>query len=139
MIDPAKIRMLEQSHVFRFAMVGGTGFLTEALVIWLGTTFLGMGVIAVRVPSFILAVLVTWYLNRSYTFDMAHKTFRESFPPYVAANSVGLGLNFLSYTAAALVFPVMQQWPILLLAVGSLVGMGFNFCAAKFFIFKKHD
>ena len=139
MIDPAKIKRLEKSHFFRFAMVGGMGFLTEALVIHFGTTYFGMGVIAVRVPSFILAVFVTWYLNRSYTFNMRHKSFRESFPPYIAANSVGLGLNFLSYTAIALVFPSMQPYPLLILAIGSFVGMGFNFCASNFFIFKHHD
>lgn len=139
MLDPATIKRLEKTHFFRFGVVGGTGFLTEALIIWLGTTFWGIGVIAVRVPSFILAVLVTWYFNRSYTFNMKHKSFRESFPPYVAANAAGLGVNFISYTAAALIFPVMQQWPILLLAAGSFVGMFFNFCASKFFIFKESD
>lgn len=130
------IKKLKDSHFLRFCVVGSVGFLVDGAVLQAGISFLGLGIIVARIPSFMVAVLVTWYLNRTFTFRQPEKGFRKSFPAYIAANAVGLSLNFGSYTACSFLFPAWAQWPLLFLAVGSVVGLSFNFAASKFWIFK---
>ncbi|MCB9991893.1 MAG: GtrA family protein [Rhodospirillales bacterium] len=115
----------------RYCLVGGIGFCTDGGLLQLGIHLMGWGVIVARVPSFLIAVLVTWYLNRGFTFRKQHISFRESFPSYIAANAVGLAINFGSYSAGVLFSPFMAQYPLLPLAIGAVLGMVFNFFAAR--------
>jgi putative flippase GtrA len=115
----------------RYCLVGGIGFCTDGGLLQAGIHLLGWGVIAARVPSFLTAVLVTWYLNRRFTFRKTEVSFGKSFPAYIAANAVGLAINFGTYSAGVLLSPFMAQWPLIPLAIGAVLGMIFNFFAAK--------
>jgi len=116
----------------RYCLVGVIGFCTDGGLLQAGIHFMGWGVIVARVPSFITAVLVTWYLNRGFTFRAQHKSFRESFPAYIAANAVGLAINFGTYSAGVLLSETLAQYPLVPLAVGAGLGLIFNFIAAKY-------
>lgn len=115
----------------RYCAVGAAGFCTDGGLLQLGIHVFGLGAIVARVPSFAVAVLVTWYLNRGFTFRMQSRSFRESFPAYIAANAIGLAINFGTYTAGVLFSPFMAQYPLIPLAIGAGIGMVFNFLAAR--------
>ena len=129
--------MIVNNMMFRFAMVGIVGFCTDAGLLHIGINIFGFGPIIARIPSFTIAVLVTWYLNRKYTFGIPDKSFTESFPPYLSSNFVGMLLNFGIYSFAILWMPdSLGRYPLLALAVGAAVSMVFNYVISRYFIFK---
>lgn len=115
----------------RYCVVGTVGFCVDGGLLQAGMHFLEFGPLVARVPSFLIAVIVTWYLNRTYTFRKPTLSFLKSFPLYITANAVGLGINFGTYTAGVLTFPLMAQWPLIPLAIGSGLGLVFNFLSAR--------
>ncbi len=129
---------MDAKRFIRYCIVGGIGFCTDGGLLQAGIHLLGLGPLAARAPSFLTAVLVTWYLNRGFTFRMKHKSFRESFPAYIAANAAGLAINFGTYSAGVLLSDTLAQYPLIPLAVGAVIGMAFNFFAAKW-IFRDQD
>ena len=129
-------RKLTRHLFFRFAMVGGVGFCVDGGILQFGLSVLDWGPIVARVPSFFAAVLTTWYLNRSYTFEIPHKSFIETFPGYLSANFVGLLLNFGIYSAAVIWLPdTLGKYPLVALAVGGIIAMFFNYAISRHFIF----
>lgn len=122
-------------RLIRYGIVGVVGFCTDGGLLQAGIHLLDLGVIVARIPSFTVAVLVTWYLNRGFTFQAQHKSFKESFPAYITANAVGLAINFGTYSAGVLLSPFMAEYPLIPLAIGAGIGMVFNFIAARW-IFK---
>lgn len=120
-----------RKRFFRYCLVGAAGFGTDSILLQAGIHFLGLGVLTARVPSFLAAVLVTWYFNRGFTFRAEHKSFLESFPVYIAANAIGLAINFGTYSAGVLLSPFLANWPLIPLAAGAGLGMIFNFFSAR--------
>lgn len=120
----------------RFFVVGTIGFLVDAGILQFGMMAFGLGPLMARVPSFLVAVLITWILNRNFTFKANHKTFRESFPLYLSTNAVGIAINFAVYTGVVLAVSFLATWPVLALAIASIAAMFFNFAAAKFVVFR---
>lgn len=122
---------------FRFCLVGAAGFCIDGGLLQAGIHLLGLGVIAARVPSFTAAVLATWWMNRTFTFRAAGKSFRNSFPPYVAANAVGLALNFGIYSAGVLFSETLAAMPLAALGIGAVLGLAFNYAASRLWVFGK--
>lgn len=110
----------------RFAGVGAVGFAVDAGIL-AGGLSVGLPAWAARVPSFVLAVGATWALNRRLTFRTgAVPTLRE-FGAYLAAMSVGLGVNYATYLAG--LFAGLS--PLIALCVASGVALVVNFLAAR--------
>ena len=55
------------TQFFRFALTGIAGFAVDASIVWLLTQFRINAIIAQGI-AFSVAVTVTWWLNRKYTF-----------------------------------------------------------------------
>lgn len=134
---PEFIKTLANTSFFRFCIVGTLGFVTDAVVLSLVLRLSDWGPVTARIPAFIVAVLVTWYFNRGFTFKAHDTAFIKSFPTYLASNSIGLAINFGCYTGGVMAFDILGAYPVLALAIGSIVALFFNFAAAKLFIFKK--
>jgi len=121
----------------RFLVVGTLGFLIEAAILFLFNGILGLGPLLARIPSFSVAVLATWWMNRRYTFAAKDMSAKQTLPAYISSNMVGLGFNLSVYSVAVLQIPLLHAYPILALAAGSVAGLFFNFTASKFFVFRK--
>ncbi len=126
---------------------------THAALLWFGVS----GVLALaqgalghyggRLLSFWAAATFTWGFNRWVTFGGARAQARsdaqggqpESTPmpiwreylSYFGSMAVGGALNYGAYAAAVSTLPLVHTHPSLGVALGSLVGMGFNFLAAR--------
>ena len=119
-----------------FLVVGGIGFIVDATILAVLIHGYGWGDYTARVVSFSVAVTVTWYLNRRYVFS-ARKTLdrRSEYGRYLAVQLTGMAINFLVYSLCIASSEIMDQWPVLALAVGSAVALFFNFAGARLFVF----
>lgn len=101
-----------------------------------------------RALSFWAAATFTWLFNRVVTFARARRAHRalavdgageapaampiwREYLSYFSSMAVGGALNYGAYAAAVACVPLVHAHPGLGVALGSLVGMGFNFVAAR--------
>ncbi|WP_413282971.1 GtrA family protein [Vibrio sp. MA40-2] len=67
-------RLIRCHQQFSFLLVGGSAFLVDSLVFWLLFTLAEVGIYIARIVAFSVAVLITWYGNRTFTFKARQKT-----------------------------------------------------------------
>jgi putative flippase GtrA len=119
-----------------FALIGGIGFLVDALVLALLVHGHGWGKYSARFVSFAIAVTVTWLLNRNFTFaDNRTSNRRSEYTRYITVQITGMGINLLIYSLCIETSAVMDRWPVIALAVGSAVALIFNYVGARIFVF----
>jgi putative flippase GtrA len=92
--------------------------------------------------SFILANLNSYIWNKYWTFqkDSTEKTGSE-FTAFFAVSIIGFVIN-LSVASSIFALPALggldlKQWGTAAAAIGSIVGLAWNFLGYKFFVFKK--
>lgn len=120
----------------RFSLVGGVGFLVDAGVLYLCLHGAGMGLYGARLVSFLAAATTTWYLNRRLTFvgsDTAAPV--RQWARFLATNGVGGLINFAAYSLVVMTWGGAGLVPLLGVAVGSVIGLGFNFTASRWLVF----
>ncbi|MDR5765967.1 MULTISPECIES: GtrA family protein [unclassified Caballeronia] len=120
-----------------FAVAGTVGFLVDIAVLYLMLAC-GLGYFAGRAISFIAAVVVTWQINRRFTFDAeAPGGLWREWWRYLVAMSAGGVVNYCAYTAVVLLLPKTHYLPVIAVAAGSICGLGVNFLSSKFWVFKQ--
>jgi putative flippase GtrA len=122
------------AQFLRFAVTGVIGLVADVGALYTALA-LGAGPYAGRVLSFLVAVLVTWRINRRYTFAPSGSQWMEWWR-YLGAMSGGALLNLGAYTLVLWLLPPAPWTPALGVAAGALAGMVVNFLSAKFFVFK---
>jgi putative flippase GtrA len=130
LVDPAFIR---------FGLVGAAGFTIDAIILH-GLVHAGMNYFGGRLVSFAIAVVCTWQMNRSFTFrtPSAHGTFKEA-ALYVGVQCAGGAANIGVYTAAILLMPVLKDWLLVPLAMGSGAGLCLTFIGSKHLAFRERE
>ena len=122
-----------------FALVGCAGFATDALLFLLLTRGLGVPIYPARVLAFIPASVVTWQLNRHLVFrtgDAPHRR-RDEYLRHFSVQSLGIAVNFASFTLAVETGLGRGNAQLLPLAIGSLVAMVFNYLGSRRFVFRR--
>jgi putative flippase GtrA len=120
----------------RFVVVGGVGFLVDGSVLTLLVAW-GLNIFVARAISFLLAVSCTWLLNRRWTFarNLRPPTSSEGLA-YLTTQIFGALINLTVFIMLLNFFPHLQEAPIIPLAFGSAIALGFNFFVSKFWVFK---
>jgi dolichol-phosphate mannosyltransferase len=123
---------LEMMH---FALVGATGVLVNLLVLTL-LTHLGVGVKAAVALAIAVSIVSNFLLNRRLTFWYARdRNVWKQFAGFVAACTLGAAVN---YVCTLYIAHRYAQLPLQVASLaGVLVGLGFNFLANRFIVFKK--
>ncbi len=123
-------------QIMRFGAVGGVGFIVDGSLLAL-LIRAGVDPYLARALSFPIAVVVTWLLNRNWTFrDTRDASRKGQFRRYFAVQVVGTLTNYGVYSAFITVFgkdPAMIFWGF---ALGSLIGSAVNFCGARYIAFR---
>ncbi|HEY9035711.1 MAG TPA: GtrA family protein [Pseudomonadales bacterium] len=121
----------------RFAVVGGCGFVVDAAVLAVAVHGYGMGPIAARIISFSVAVMVTWLLNRTFTFneETMHGPTRE-LVLYVLVSVTGFASNFTVYAALIYAFEWAAQYPVVALVPSSLLAAFVNYLGSARIAFR---
>lgn len=126
----------DHQELLRFSLSGVAGFLVDAGVVWL-LTHDGTGPILAQCVAFAVAVTVTWWLNRRFTFARhASPHLLREWAHYVAANALGAVVNNGVYVLLVLTVTLMARIPVLAVAIGSLAGLAFNFTASRAWVFR---
>jgi putative flippase GtrA len=131
--------MIAFRRLISFAWVGAVGYLVDLLVLLLLVHFFLFSVYWSRLPSFSTAVVVTWILNRNWTFsDVAGDMpkWRE-FKLYLYCQSIGMGINLFTYWFILAQVPWASSYPAFPLTIASVIAMLFNFFALNHWVFQK--
>lgn len=92
-----------------------------------------------RSISFAIAVLITWYLNRTKVFvsevDAALNKGVEC-GRYLAVQIVGSLINLFVFMLIISVYPFMKTIPMIPLFVGAFFGLIINFTGARYWVYK---
>lgn len=124
----------------RFAFVGALGFVVDLAVLWVGIELLGLGPYAARAVSFALTVTFTWALNRELTFGdrKAHGAagMAREWARFVAANSIGLAVNYAVYAALVGWGTGWLASPYIAAGCGAVAGLVFNYAASTRMVFR---
>jgi putative flippase GtrA len=120
----------------RFSVIGALGFVVDAGALALLIAG-GVDLYLARLISFPLAVTVTWYLNRVWSFrgSATARPARE-YAGYVAVQTVGAAVNFAVYVLSLrLLFAEQPDRAVPALALGSAVGLILNYLGARWLVF----
>ena len=122
------------SEFLRFLVVGALGFIVDAGVLLALVHAGGMSPVWARIPSFLVAVTVTWWLHRDFTFGIASHTrpsLRE-WIKFVIANGLGNGANLGIYWALIL---LLDTRLLAALVVASVAAAGINYAMSARWVF----
>ena len=121
----------------RFGVVGAIGFVVDFLVLHTLTGLAGINPFIGQAIAFPLAVLVTWPLNRLWTFKDAGQDGRlRQGAVYFAVQCAGFAANYVVYSAALLTVPWLQHWLVIPLALGAALGLCVTFAGSKHLAFR---
>ncbi|MGB3876278.1 MAG: GtrA family protein [Shinella zoogloeoides] len=120
-------------RVLAFAVVGGVGFLTDAGVLALLLRATPLGPFSARILAIAAAMLVTFWLNRSFTFGRSDRGLAVEGARYGGVGISAALLNYAVYSAILLAFPAL--WPVLAVAIASIVAMVWSFLGYSRFVF----
>ncbi|MGZ8408264.1 MAG: GtrA family protein [Caulobacteraceae bacterium] len=124
----------------RFAMVGVAGFATDAVILHLLVRAGGLNAWTARLISFPIAVLVTWALNRAFTFKTSGQDGRaREAALYFTVQGLGGAANLAVYSISLLLVPVLKVYLLIPLALGSAVGLCVTYLGSKHYAFKRAE
>ncbi len=124
-------------QLIRFGFVGTIGFIVDALILLILAKFLNFDIAVSRFFSFLSAVLVTWILNRTFTFNVKnnHSKKRE-YLYYLVIQSIGAFFNYSIFIFLIKNNSFFEEYLIITLAIASLTTMFFNFINTRIFIYR---
>ncbi len=133
-IPPAHVALLAQ--FMQFGVVGVIGFVVDTAVVY-----------ALRAPAglyvggavaYVVAVTVTWWVNRVWTFRSTTDIgpMRRQWMRYAIVNIPGLFLNLGTYFALIAGSRLCAAYPVLAVAAGAVAGMFANFTLSRTLVFR---
>ncbi len=123
----------------RFLVVGTGGFAIDAALTLLLSRGSGLDPLIARIPAFLAASAFTYSVNRRWTFAARAPAWLRGWIHYVTVTGVGAVLNYVTY-ALVLVLLGTSSLPTLVgVALGSIVGLGFNFTLSDRVVFQRQD
>jgi putative flippase GtrA len=118
-----------------FTIVGAVGFAVDALVLAACIHVLGLPPTWARIPSFLCALMATYFGNRFFTFAQGKQPAAARFFHYVAASGFSNVLNLAVYALALALLPPLTFVPFAALVLATAVSMGASFCLYSTFVF----
>ena len=134
--DPRIVETMPNRRLVRFAVVGSAGFLVDASVLSILIQLADMDLYSSRTISFLLAVSLTWYLNRTWTFGTTkNKRQGKEYIRYTLVQVAGALINLGVYVYCIETVEQMARYPVIPLAIGALTALVFNYFFSKKLVF----
>ncbi len=126
------------SHLVQFLAVGASGVLVNLSVLMLLTRLLTTPKPLAVAAAITLSMASNFMLNRRFTFSYARdQSIVKQFFGFCTACSIGAGVNFIT---TMLVHSAAPDLPLEVAAIaGIAAGMGFNFLASRFVVFRSQS
>lgn len=124
------------TQILRFGAVGAVGFVVDGGLLWFFLS-LDLSPYLARALSFPVAVLVTWALNRNWTFAVTEGASRKAeLQRYFGVQIGGNLTNYAIYSVILAFFGTASATVFVAFAIGSFTGSCLNFIGARFFAFR---
>lgn len=123
------------TQILRFGAVGAVGFVVDGGLLWLFLSF-DMSPYVARALSFPMAVMVTWALNRNWTFRTTRRRNEGQFRRYFGVQVAGVLTNYAIYSLIIGFFGSASMTVFVAFIVGSFIGSCLNFVGARFIAFR---
>lgn len=107
--------------LFWFVAAGGTGFAVDAGSLTLLVHFTLLNPFIARILSIALAMLATWLINRTLTFNKSQHSTSAEAARYAAVAILTALINFGIYSGVMLLWPLL--WPAIAAAFATGVTM----------------
>ena len=131
------MRRSSVKQLLTFCLGGFIGFVVDAGVLQILVVLLHWDRYSARLISFLCAATATWIFNRSVTFKGPRRQkIVVEWMQYVFAMSWGFACNFAAYSALVYFFNLDKQWLVLAVGLGSLAGLGVNYTASRYWVFR---
>ena len=124
-------------HFGGFVLAGGMAFATDAGVTKLLTATTALSPFAARPIAILLAMLVSWGLNRTITFAETRPPSWSEFAKFAAASFGSQLVNYLVFAAILTLRPATDT--TIAIAVASAVAMFVAYAGFRFGVFAKSD
>ena len=133
-IKPGLPRLI--GEFLRFGVVGTAGFLVDVAVLTAAMA-VGAGPYGGRVLSYLAAATATWALNRAWTFRHRGRpvSATRQWLLFLLVNLIGFVANYGTYAALLSNLPLVQAYPALGVAAGSIAGLAGNFLLSRRIVF----
>ncbi len=125
------------TRVFKFGMVGGSGFVVDMSLYALFHSVLGMNLLLARAIAYWLTSSWNWYLNRIFTFkDADNGRKRDQWAKYILMCLISFAPSMGTFYGLTHTSQFFMEHSQLALIAGVLAGALFNYVVAGFLIFK---
>jgi putative flippase GtrA len=115
-----------------FLVVGALGFAVQASTLHVLVADLGIAPSLAWFPAFGIAVALTYLLNRAWTFrHRAGPAWRVELARYATLQGTGALVNYSVYAALLWLWATARDYPVLVLAAGSITAMSINFVVIR--------
>lgn len=118
----------------KFGIIGLCALIFEACLIFILFKS-GFDLKYSRIITIPLALILTWFLNRTITFKNNNPQKLKQYVQYSSLIMLGISLNYLVYLYFLDFFKELEFAYIIALCLGSLSSMFFNFGFSKYFVF----
>jgi putative flippase GtrA len=121
-----------------FCIGGVIGFIVDAGILRLLVSGLGADAYLARLASFLVAATATWLWNRHNTFRGTRRYgLLGEWSRYLLAMSGGFAVNYATYAALYTFFSIVQKYPELGVAAGSVTGLVVNYASSRWWIYRR--
>jgi putative flippase GtrA len=119
----------------RFLGVGAVGFVVDAAVFFCVTQLLHQHYVTGRVAASFIAILVTWALNRRFTFAAGRHQPLQEFLRYFGASLIGAAANLAVLSLIAPFDAALAHVPAYV--AGTAAGLVANFALYQWVVFRR--
>ena len=116
-------------------IVGLIGFLIEYSIVSLFVNVFALSAFLPRFLSFPLALLITWQLNRKFTYRVSAPSSWSEFVRYLKVNGISQSSNLLLYAIGC--SPLVGLSPLNALMLATLFSVVLSSCLYARFVFNK--
>lgn len=125
------------ARVFKFGMVGGSGFVIDMSLYALFQSWLGINLLLARSVAYWLTSSWNWYLNRVFTFkDADNGRKRDQWAKYLIMCLISFAPSMGTFYGLTHYSEFFMKNSQLALIAGVVIGALFNYVVAGFLIFK---
>ncbi|WP_082151651.1 GtrA family protein [Caenimonas sp. SL110] len=124
-----------RSQVGWYLAVGAIGFAADALAYLFFAHVIGWPVVASRLAAFVPATLITWAINRRWTFARAPGEADrpvQQYLRYLSVQGAGIVVSFVTFQ---IVLSALPGRDFVALAAGSAVALLLNFAGSRWLVF----
>jgi putative flippase GtrA len=132
-------QLLQRRHpAFKFALVGGTGFVVDAAALLLLYELLQLDLLLARALAFLVAATSNWIFNRLFTFAELERVSSKSaeWMRFIGSAIVSAAPNLGIFYLLMLLLPETLPWIFVAMCCGILAGYISNYQLAKHWVFK---